>query len=327
VNTGFDQRFAELKELVNTRLNELLDKKEPVTLYEPMRYSVASGGKRIRPVLLLLSAEAVGGKAEDALNAAAALELVHNFTLVHDDIMDNDDWRRGRETVHKKWDESVAILAGDGLLVKAYDALAAINYPQLQNIIRQFSQSILQVCEGQALDKEFETRQDVSLQEYFEMIDNKTGRLFSVSCEIGAIIGGGTAEQVHALAVYGEKLGHAFQIQDDLLDLTAEQDVLGKDIGSDFEEDKKTFLMIHAAQYASPDAKRRLQRIREKQTIDQNDIQEIIEILTQSGTIAAAQKEVSSALQEAENALSTLPESNARSYLGQLLKVLQYRNA
>ena len=327
VENGLKQRIDDLKRLVDQRMLQILDKPAPVSLYEPMRYSVSSGGKRIRPILLLLSAEAVGSRIENALDAAVALELVHNFTLVHDDIMDNDDWRRGRQTVHKKWDESTAILAGDGLLVKAYVALAQVNYPRLQEIVQHFSQSILQVCEGQALDKEFESRETVSMDEYFEMIDKKTARLFSAACEIGGMIGGGNQEQVNALATYGRALGRAFQVQDDLLDVTADQQVLGKDVGSDLEENKKTFLIVHFTQTANDDLLQQLQAIRDKKKLSKNDLDKILEIFQASGTIRAARTEVDKTLSVAEDALKKLPDSMARVHLQQVLMMLRDRNS
>jgi len=215
-------------------------------LYEPIRYISDGGGKRLRPILLIFSCECVGGNIESVLSTAVAVEMIHNFTLVHDDIMDHDDYRRGRKTIHRKWNEDVAILTGDALMVFGYQSLAKSDFKDLAGILDIFSKGVIEVCEGQALDKEFEKRSDVELEEYIKMVDKKTGRLIAVSTELGALIGGGDPETVQAFRKFGEKLGRAFQIQDDLLDIIAEQNVLGKDLGSDLIQDKKTYPLLLA---------------------------------------------------------------------------------
>ncbi len=292
-----------------------------------MLYAAMSGGKLLRPILLLLACEAAGGKAENALDAAVALEFVHNFTLVHDDIMDHDELRRGRPTVHKRWDENVAILAGDGLLGMAYLALSRVTSPKAPRIFKCFSQGIMEICEGQALDKEFEERQLVSLDEYFDMIDKKTARLFSAGCEVGAILGEANEEQIVAMSHYGKMLGRAFQIQDDLLDVTAEQEVLGKDIGSDLEAHKKTFLIIYTEQRADRKELERLHKIINKKTLLREDIVEVIDIFAKCGAIEAAKEEINKALQNAKDALRPHPESEAKKHLQHLLAIIEIRNS
>lgn len=327
LDTEFEIKLGEFRQDISNRVQQVFTNSEPRSLYEPMRYAASSGGKLLRPVLLLLACEATGGKKEDALDAAVALEFVHNFTLVHDDIMDHDELRRGHPTVHKRWDENTAILAGDGLLVMAYLALGRIVSPKAPRVFHCFSQGIMEICEGQALDKEFEERQHVSLQEYFDMIDKKTARLFSVACEVGAILGAANEEQIAAMTEYGKMLGRAFQIQDDLLDVTAEQDVLGKDVGSDLEAHKKTFLMIYTQQCAGRNEIERLHTIINKKIILRSDIEAAIDIFTRCGTLDAAKEEINAALQKATIALGRHPESKAKKYLQHLLEIIEKRNS
>ena len=306
---------------------ELTAVQQPVTLFEPMRYATSAGGKKLRPILLLICCEAVGGDTRAGLEAAVSLELVHNFTLVHDDIMDNDDLRRGRETVHKHWDKNIAILVGDGLLVLAYSELARMKSDKFQQIACIFSDAILKVCEGQALDKEFEQRESISMAEYLDMIDKKTAMLFSMACQVGAMLGGGSKEQIDAMGRYGHLLGRAFQIQDDLLDLIADESILGKDIGSDLMEHKKTFLVIHALENAPahllPDLKGALQ----KKSITSQDCLDIKHKMQEIGTIKAAQDQIALTLNRALASLKIIPHNTARSFLVELLDLIAQRNS
>ncbi|NIA31804.1 MAG: polyprenyl synthetase family protein [Actinobacteria bacterium] len=326
MKTNFDKKISSLKEQISQKIGEILAKKEPVSLYEPMRYALAAGGKQIRPVLLLLANEAVGGKTEHALNAAAAVELVHNFTLVHDDIMDNDDLRRGRETVHKHWDKNVAILSGDGLLVLAYQTLNQTTTVNLQRVMTTFSNGILKVCEGQALDKEFENRDSVAIDEYFTMIEKKTAALISMSCKIGALLGTENRDYILAVEKYGHLLGRAFQVQDDLLDVIADERILGKNVGSDLQENKKTFLILHALQNANGANRRFLKEILSEKNISRQKVEQAIHLFAEMGTIDAAKSRVRHELEEAKEALSIISDSPAREYLSHFLKILLNRN-
>jgi len=319
-------KLSHIKKLIENEIRQLLLPMEPVSLYRPMRYTIAAGGKRLRPVLLLLSCEAVGGNIHDSLPAAAAVELLHNFTLVHDDIMDQDDKRRGRETVHKKWNENVAILAGDGLLALAYDSLMKIRCPQVQRIGRIFSEALLKVCEGQALDSEFESRQMVSLDEYFNMIQKKTARLFAMSCEIGAICGSGNEAQIEHLRKLGELLGTAFQIQDDLLDITISEETLGKSYGSDVKQGKKTFLIIHAFAHASDHEKAKIETILHSSTTGSKEVQQMKGLFEKLGSLQAAKTEIENALISARACLDHLPKSSAQSTLFNLLNTVAKRD-
>lgn len=313
------------KARVLERVASLLTTPHPASLYEPMRYALQSGGKLLRPILVQVVCEAVGGASQDAVDTAAAIEMVHVFSLVHDDIMDNDDMRRGRETIHKKWDANAAILSGDAILIKAYEALNHTNPAVLPRVLKEFNQGILEVCEGQALDMEFEDRDNVTLDEYYYMIDRKTAKLFSLTCELGAILGGGSEEQILAMRTYGKKLGRAFQIQDDLLDLLADEKTLGKDVGSDLQEDKKTFLILYTRENGNPAQLQQLKSLVRKRDLSKEDIQKVIAVLNEIGTISAARQEIKKALEEARQTLDVLPESTTQKLLSNLLDVLENR--
>ncbi|HLT47799.1 MAG TPA: polyprenyl synthetase family protein [Rubricoccaceae bacterium] len=228
---------------------------EPAVLYGPVRYVLEGGGKRIRPVLVLLAAEAFGGEAarRRALPAALAVEVFHNFTLVHDDIMDGAAERRGRPTVHVRWDAGTAILSGDLLMGLSYDLLARVEGADTAALVRRFHAMVLRLCEGQALDAAFERRDGVTVADYLDMIERKTGALLEAALEIGGIVGGAGEAGRAALRTAGRELGRAFQIQDDLLDLTAESDGWGKTIGGDLVAGKRTFLLLRALERAGGD--------------------------------------------------------------------------
>ncbi len=223
---------------------------EPERLYTPIGYSLAGGGKRLRPVLLMLSHAIFSDNAPQALPAAAAIELFHNFTLLHDDIMDHAPLRRGKPSVYAKWGENVAILSGDAMMIAAYDRLARLQTPQLAQILAVFNRTALEVCEGQQYDMDFEERQKVSVAEYMQMIELKTSVLLAGAVVIGALLGGASEADCRRLRRFAVELGLAFQLQDDLLDSYGDER-LGKTIGGDILEGKKTYLMITAMSRAS----------------------------------------------------------------------------
>ena len=247
-------RVDQLRERVNAALSELELREQPALLYEPVRYVLRGGGKRLRPVLLLLTAEAFGTDPHDALPAALAVEVFHNFTLVHDDVMDHATERRGRAAVHRRWDTGTALLAGDLLLVRAYDLLAETETADLRTLMRPFRRMARRLCEGQAFDKTFETQADVSVEEYLDMIDGKTAALLGATLELGGRCGEADSDEADALRRAGAALGRAFQIQDDLLDLTADPERWGKPVGGDLKEGKKTFLLLRALEYTADGA-------------------------------------------------------------------------
>jgi geranylgeranyl diphosphate synthase type II len=241
----------EILALFENYLAQIAMPKEPQLLYEPIIYSMSGGGKRIRPTLLMLVCEAFGGDAADALGAAAAVEMFHNFTLLHDDIMDNADVRRGKPSVPAQWGENVAILSGDAMMIYAYHLLRKVPEDKLARIMDIFTPMALQVCEGQQYDMDFEQRQKVSMAEYMNMIELKTSVLLAGSAMIGAVLGDASEEDCRKIYRYALELGLAFQLQDDWLDSFGTEEELGKKIGGDILEGKKTCLMQHAMSHAT----------------------------------------------------------------------------
>ncbi len=233
---------------VDAGIEEYLPVNKPYELYKAARYLPDAGGKRLRPATVILAAEAVGSNLENVLPAAVAVELVHNFTLVHDDIMDRDDIRRGMPAVHVKWGEAGAILAGDTLYSKAFEILThAPGEPErILSCIDILSKTCRDICEGQWMDVEFEERDDVTKEEYLEMIEKKTGVLYAASMKIGALMGGASTEVADSFYEFGRLIGIAFQIYDDVIDMTTPEEILGKVRGSDLMEGKKTLIAIHA---------------------------------------------------------------------------------
>jgi geranylgeranyl diphosphate synthase type II len=230
----------------------------PTELYEPIRYIMSLNGKRFRPLLTLLSASLYKDDLSTALKPAMAVEIFHNFTLMHDDIMDNAPLRRGKATVHEKWNANTAILSGDVMLIKAYDHLLDIAPEQLRQVLRRFNQTAAEVCEGQQLDMNFETRWDVTEDEYLEMIRLKTSVLLGFALELGAIISGANQEDAQLLYEAGESMGIGFQLKDDLLDVYGDPEKFGKQVGGDIISNKKTFLLIEALSTAEGEIKAEL---------------------------------------------------------------------
>ena len=250
--------FETLSEKFSAQFNKSHFPAEPSSLYQPNEYFLKLGGKRVRPVLCLMGNELFGEIEPDAWHVSNAIELFHNFTLIHDDIMDKAPLRRGLETLHTKYGESTALLAGDVMLVVAYDYLNHIGPQFIHRIIRIFNQTAMKVCEGQQLDMDFEKRNEVALDEYIEMIGLKTSVLLAGSLQMGAILGGAGERNQHLLYEFGRKLGLAFQVQDDYLDAFGDPGKFGKQVGGDIKSNKKTFLQIHAWQVANPAQKEEL---------------------------------------------------------------------
>lgn len=243
---------------------------EPKFLYEPVRYALSAGGKRIRPVLCLMSAEMFGASADKAIDAALGLEIFHNFTLLHDDIMDKSDMRRGRPTVHKKWTENIAILSGDLMSLVACRS-AAKTVANKERVLETFLRTAIEICEGQQYDMDFETETDVSVDEYMKMINLKTAVLLAGSLKVGALIAGASESDCENIYQYGRYAGLAFQLQDDLLDTYGNAAVFGKPIGGDIAENKKTFLLINAINLASGSTKKELLEWISKENFDRDE--------------------------------------------------------
>lgn len=253
--------FEELSKIFSEKFNTAHFPSAPATLYEPGNYFLSIGGKRIRPVLCLMANELFGDLHEDAWHAATAIELFHNFTLIHDDIMDKAPLRRGMQTVHEKYGTNTALLSGDVMLVVAYDYLNKVQSGQLHRIIHIFNKTAKEVCEGQQLDMDFEDRKSVTLEEYENMIKLKTSVLLAGSLQIGGIIGGaGDGNQQH-LYEFGKNLGLAFQVQDDYLDAFGDPQKFGKQVGGDILANKKTFLLIKAMEVAGDSQKKEINEL------------------------------------------------------------------
>jgi geranylgeranyl diphosphate synthase type II len=222
---------------------------ESKNLVEPIRYLLSLGGKRIRPVLTLLGHELFNGNAENVISQALAVEVFHNFTLMHDDIMDNAPLRRGKQTVHEKWNVNTAVLSGDGMMIQSYDLLLKNQEDKFVELFRCFNQTAWEVCVGQQMDMDFEKREDVSLDEYLEMIRLKTAVLLGCALRLGAIAANASAEDQEHLRLFGEHLGLSFQLRDDYLDAYGDPEKFGKQVGGDILSDKKTYLYLHTANH------------------------------------------------------------------------------
>lgn len=242
--------IQQLQNIINKAIADTKYTEKPVELYEPISYLMELGGKRMRPVLVLVSTELFGGDVLKAIDAAIGIELFHNFTLMHDDIMDKAPLRRGKPTVHAKWSESAAILSGDVMFVEAYKMMIKVEDQILREVLDIFSTTASGVCQGQQADMNFEHRNDVSIKEYLHMIKQKTAVLLAGSMQIGALIGGAEKSQSKLIYEFGENLGLAFQLQDDILDVYGDPEKFGKQVGGDILANKKTFLLIKAKELA-----------------------------------------------------------------------------
>ncbi|RLF38403.1 MAG: polyprenyl synthetase family protein [Thermoplasmata archaeon] len=286
------QRFGNEIEEINKALKDALMEKEPRELYDAARHLPLAGGKRLRPLLVLLASRAVGGSGYDALPFGLAIEIIHNFTLVHDDIMDRSTLRRGVETVHVKFGEPTAIIAGDVLFAKAFEVMHKLKVDD--SIFRRLNgllvKTVKEICEGQQLDMEFEKRTDVKEKDYLTMIEKKTAALFSCSTEGGGIVGGGSEKSIKALANYGKYLGLAFQIRDDYLDLCGKEEEIGKRIGNDIRDGKKTIIIAHAVENLDDKGKRILQSVLGNRNASDDDISRLVGLLKEAGSIDYARE-------------------------------------
>ncbi|MFH1319649.1 MAG: polyprenyl synthetase family protein [Bacteroidota bacterium] len=241
-----------LQDKINKEVNSLCEELhlEPEDLYDPISYTLSLGGKRMRPVLLLMGCELFGGDIERAVLPALAIELFHNFTLVHDDIMDNAPLRRNHPSVYSKWNSNTAILSGDAMLVKAYQHISKCDRTILPKVLDVFNDAAIKVCEGQQLDMNYEEQDNITVSDYLGMIELKTAVLLASSLQIGASIGGASDEEAQHLYNFGKNIGMAFQLQDDILDVYGDQQKFGKQVGGDIVSNKKTFLLLQAIELA-----------------------------------------------------------------------------
>ena len=325
---GSEASLDDLRSLVESGLSGLLTEQEPEDLYAPIRYVLEGGGKRIRPILVLLSAQAFGADPRRALPAALAVEVFHNFTLVHDDIMDHASTRRGRPTVHTRWDEATAILAGDLMMGESYRLLGQLDAVDTREVLAVFARMVQRLCEGQALDKAFESRPAVTVDAYRDMIYRKTGALIECALELGGIIGGADEVQRAALREAGYHAGQAFQIQDDLLDLTADSAGWGKTIGGDLMEAKKTFLLLSAVERSGADSDdaRFFGSVVAGKALGERQIDEARDRMDRLGVLSEARDTVVAETELALASLRSLPLSGARSILETLILQLAGRS-
>lgn len=271
-------RINTLATAINKALEALDWNKQPQGLYQPIAYALSSGGKRIRPLLVLIGTDIFGKDIADAIPAALAIEIFHNFTLLHDDVMDNAPLRRGKPTIHTLWGDNTAILSGDEMLIEAYKQLGRLKPDVLPDILRVFNQMGTEICEGQQLDVDYQTQEKITEEEYIRMIRLKTSVLLGTALQTGAIIAGATEEEQRNLYEYGVNIGLAFQIQDDMLDVYGDAATFGKTIGGDILEGKKTYAYIAACKKASDTQQEELTRLLQQQRLTK---EEKIERVTQ----------------------------------------------
>ncbi len=314
--------------IFNTYWQRYLQLKKPTTLYEASRHLPFAGGKRIRPFLVMISCESVSGDATNALPFAAGLELMHNFTLVHDDIMDHSMLRRKLPTVHVKYGEPAAILSGDLLFAKSFEAIlnTSVDFSILKQLQLDFIDCIIAICEGQQLDIEFELQKTVTEQVYLDMISKKTGALFELSGKGGGLIGGGNPQEVAALKTYGMALGLAFQIWDDYLDMSSKTTILGKDIGNDIRNGKKTLIAVHCLSHVNGEKKQFFNNIFGNRNASDHDVAKVYDLFRELGSVEYAQQRALQYIDQAKDAIAVLRPSDAKELLYQLIDYIIQRD-
>lgn len=312
---------------INNEIAKLNWKREPYGLYEPIEYTLAAGGKRVRPQLAMIACQMFGGKEEEVLPAALALEVFHNFTLLHDDVMDKADVRRGRATVHVKWNENTAILSGDQMLIEAYKMLAGVPADKLSNVLQLFNKMATEICEGQQYDVDFESQEQVAVEEYLKMIRLKTSVLLATALQIGGYIAGANEEQQEALYQFGINVGLGFQIQDDILDVWGDPETFGKAVGGDISCNKKTFVYLEAMRRLGDEAIGNELQQWYSQVLEDNTtkIAAVKEIFEQLDVRTACEKVVEDYTQKALALLNQLPQNAATEQLRQLANKLNTR--
>ena len=311
---------------INQEVLQLDWHREPYGLYEPIEYTLAAGGKRIRPQLAMIASQLFGGKDEDVLPAALALEVFHNFTLLHDDVMDHADVRRGRPTVHVKWNANTAILSGDQMLIEAYKLLAGVPKEKLSQCLDMFNKMATEICEGQQYDVDFEEKEMVSETEYLMMIGKKTAVLLATALQMGAYIAGASQDEQETLALFGTSIGLAFQIQDDILDVWGDPATFGKAIGGDISCNKKTYVTIIAEKIADEESRKELQHWYSQTLSDNTEkIARVKAIYERLGVRELCERRVRARTQAAHISLDSLPQNAATQQLRQLADKLHSR--
>ena len=301
-------------------------KREPYGLYEPIEYTLAAGGKRVRPQLAMIGCQLFDGNENEVLPAALALEVFHNFTLLHDDVMDKAEVRRGRPTVHVKWDENTAILSGDQMLIEAYKLLSNVPAAKLPTVLQLFNKMATEICEGQQYDVDFESQEAVNIEEYLHMIRLKTSVLLGTALQIGAYIAGAAQEAQRAIYDFGINVGLAFQIQDDILDVWGAPATFGKAVGGDIACNKKTFVFLTALQMADIDHRRTLENWYSRVLTDNTQkIAAVKSIFEAVGVRKACEEKVNEYTETAMAILANLPQNAATKELRKLAQQLHTR--
>ena len=319
-------KAEEILTKVNTFLDNIPYDRKPQSLYEPIKYVLSMGGKRIRPVLMLLAYNLFKDDPESILMPACALETYHNYTLLHDDLMDNADLRRGHQTVHRRWDANTAILSGDSMLVLAYQRMAQCSADKMQQVLTLFTETALEIGEGQQYDMDFEHRNDVREEEYIEMIRLKTSVLLACATKIGAILAGASAQDADNIYRFGEQMGLAFQLQDDFLDVYGDTKVFGKAIGGDIVSNKKTYMLINAFNRADAAQRAELERWIEAKEFDAKEkIAAVTRIYNEIGIDRLAMEKIKFYFNESKkylDAVSVAPERKAElaKYTAEMMK-------
>ncbi len=314
------ERSEAIDEVLDDVLSEEIDSR---ILNDSCKHLIEAGGKRVRPVLALASCESVGGDSEDAVEIAAALELLHTFTLVHDDIIDGDRFRRGEKTVHERWNNPIGIITGDALFSKAFETVArsfentGLEKDVIIRIFDIFSRTSYQLCQGQASDVNFENQDEITEEDYMRMAERKTGSLMSASTKVGGILGDGSRDEVDALAKYGKLMGVAFQIQDDILEVREMEEVQEKDMDGDFRKGKWTFLTVKAYEMSSSSEKQELLKALHGET-NNKDTEKVIDFYERSGALESAEEKSRWLIDEAKDKLKVLPDSESKDFLLEL---------
>lgn len=300
-------RLSEYQEVISNHFKEIDLNKEPKHLYEPISYILSLGGKRIRPVLTLMATDIFNGDYKKALHAATAVEVFHNFSLVHDDIMDDAPLRRGNSTVHEKWDINTGILSGDAMLILAYQYFENYEPKTFLALAKLFSKTALEVCEGQQYDVDFETRTNVTIPEYLKMIEYKTAVLLGAAMKMGAIVAETSEENADLIYNFGLNLGIAFQLQDDYLDAFGDPETFGKQVGGDIIENKKTYLYLKALEFSNDEQKQQLNHLYTVQLENNtNKIEAVKNIFTESGASEATKKAIETYTHKAFSTLENM---------------------
>ena len=327
---SYDELLTDIKSTakdVDKVIMEVIDDSNSKILKESSRHLLNSGGKRVRPYVLLQATKAVGGEVDKSTKyVAAAAELLHNYSLVHDDIMDEDELRRGKETIHKKWGDDIGILAGDFLFSKVFESISYSNLPprKLNQVYTIFSRTSSRLCEGQVQDLLFENKSSIKTEDCEEMLFSKTGALFRGSAKSGAVIGSSNEEYWKSLADYGSKMGIGFQIWDDVLDLMGDEDETGKPVGSDIAEGKRTLIVSHFLEHSSKKQREEFLDILGSGSTD--NVRRAIDLLESTGSIDYAGDRADKLIEEAKNSLNVLDDSEAKNNLRDLAEFIINRS-